>query len=92
MNLVVALAPVIMPNGKLLPFKIGSYFEKPLYALGTFIGLWELCGKNWFHFIKKLRVLVPGFVSTEISQFTEWNDEEQTKKFLGHFPHGASLR
>ena len=41
-----------------------------------------------------LRVLIPGFTDAVLEQFSyaEFNDVEAAQRFIGHFPHGASVR
>ena len=41
-----------------------------------------------------LRVLIPGFSDAVLDQFTyaELNDEDASQRFIGHFPHGSSVR
>lgn len=93
-NVFIAFAPVILPNKHNLLFNIGSRLEGFLENTLAASNIYELFGKNWEDISRTVRVLVPGFSQAVLSSFTlvEHNDRDQAKAFLGHFPHGASVR
>lgn len=93
-NVFVAMAPVIIPNKDFVLFNIGAKLEAVLEKRLAASGIWELFGANWENIEKTVRVLVPGYSKATTTSFTlvEGNDRDQAKAFLGHFPHGASVR
>jgi hypothetical protein len=83
-----------MPNKKFKLFGFGSKIEKFLDNRLRAAKVWELFGNNWAKASRLLRTLVPGFTWAEASSFTavEYNDRDSARRFLGHYPHGASSR
>ena len=93
-NVFVACAPVVMPNKKYKLFGLGSKIEKSLNGFLRTVRLWELFGHNWSSASRLLRTILPGFTFAESNLFTvvEFNDRNSARRFVGHYPHGASAR
>ena len=57
-------------------------------------GLFELGGKDWSHKFEIVKAISPDVMNQLISMWSDpqYNDEDGTQIFEGHFPHGASVR
>lgn len=93
-SLFVAYAPVFIPNKNNLLFDLAAKNYNTIEKTLSKAGIYELFGNNWTEVSKMIRVLIPGFTNTVLNQFTyaEFNDLDGAQRFIGHFPHGSSVR
>lgn len=93
-SIFIAYAPVLRPNENNRLFDLGAKNSAKLEKTLGKASIWELFGNNWTEYSKIIRVLIPGFTNAVLSQFTfaEFNDHEAAQRFIGHFPHGSSVR
>lgn len=75
-NLVVAYAPVFIPNKNNLLYDLAAKNSEILERTLSMSGIYELFGNNWAEISKIIRVLFPSFTKTVLNQFTyaEFND------------------
>jgi len=77
-----------------LIFNVGAKSSKYLEKRLSKSGIYELFGANWWENKRIVGTLVPKFTPAALNLFisADLNNVESTKRFIQHFPHGASVR
>ena len=93
-NLFIAAAPVIIPNRKSKLFKVSSAIEPWGEKTLASANIWEIFGQDWTSTQVVVRALIPQLEEAILNQYSvaELNSKEATDVFMGHFPHGSSIR